>query len=422
MESGHTPATHVAEESVIEPARPVGALERFFYRYSERNPVHFLMVAEFDEVLAEDEVKFALAEVRRRHPLTSVHVADLPADRLTFVRASDAAGIPLSVRSNTTWQALAAEELSRPFDRTVAPLMRAVLLTAPSQSVILLTFDHTIADGISSVKVLSDLVAALNGQPLNALTVPAPVEALIAGTLSASEQPPLAEPPAEPDPRLLKATSIRAFDGTPPHVHAVALSKPETASLVERCRQAQTTVHSAIVTAASRVRSHQLGDDYVRAMSPINIRRLLNAGGECADYFCCVVTGMAPRDGEDFWDQARTTTRELGVARSAPGVQAAAAAVEAAIGVDADVTAAEALITAALPFELLVTNLGVQDLDDCGPIRPSALWAPVVEAQIAGGVVIGITTYQGVLRMVASGYAPNADFLDAIATALREGS
>jgi hypothetical protein len=34
--------------------RPVDALERLFYRYSERNPDHFLSVAEFGEELAAD--------------------------------------------------------------------------------------------------------------------------------------------------------------------------------------------------------------------------------------------------------------------------------------------------------------------------------------------------------------------------------
>jgi NRPS condensation-like uncharacterized protein len=111
-----------------------------------------------------------------------VHVADHPASRLGFYRAESVARIELAVheRDDSQWQSLAAEELVRPFDRATAPLMRAVLLKGESTSTILLTFEHTIADGISSVAILNDLVAALNGHRLTALGVPPSQEEMIA--------------------------------------------------------------------------------------------------------------------------------------------------------------------------------------------------------------------------------------------------
>ncbi|WP_156765287.1 hypothetical protein [Mycobacterium sp. 1245852.3] len=39
--------------------RPLGAAERLFYRYSERNPAHFSIVAEFGAVLAEKPLRAA---------------------------------------------------------------------------------------------------------------------------------------------------------------------------------------------------------------------------------------------------------------------------------------------------------------------------------------------------------------------------
>jgi hypothetical protein len=62
----------------------------------------------------------------------------------------------------------------------------------------------------------------------------------------------------------------------------------------------------------------------------------------------------------------------------------------------------------------------VQDLPGVGPIRPVALWAPVLETQIAQDTVIGVTTYEGVLRMVACGYAPTTEFLDDVAVMLQD--
>jgi len=67
--------THQAASLV----RPLDAVERHFYRYGERNPNHFVMVAEFGDVLTADQLRPALAAVQRRHPLLSAHVEDRPA-------------------------------------------------------------------------------------------------------------------------------------------------------------------------------------------------------------------------------------------------------------------------------------------------------------------------------------------------------
>src|SRR4051812_32466625 len=151
--------------------RPLGALERLFFRYSERNPSHFLLVAEFDMVLGAGKLRRALNAVQRRHPLLSVHVQDHPSVRLGFHRAHTVAPIALQVLDGTdgAWQSVAAGELARPFDRSTAPLMRAVLLTGSMSSILILTFDHTIGDGISSIIVLDDLITALNGRALDPL-------------------------------------------------------------------------------------------------------------------------------------------------------------------------------------------------------------------------------------------------------------
>jgi NRPS condensation-like uncharacterized protein len=162
-----------------------------FYRYGERNPALFLIVAEFGNVLAEEQLRAALLAIQQRHPLLSVHVEDHRESRLGFYRAESVARIDLTVheRDDSQWQLLAAEELTRPFDRSTAPLMRAVLLNGPSNSAVLLTFEHTIADGISSVVILNDLVASLNGHHLTELGVPPSQEEMIALRLPSSDHP-----------------------------------------------------------------------------------------------------------------------------------------------------------------------------------------------------------------------------------------
>jgi hypothetical protein len=394
-------------------------MERMFYRYAERNPANFSIVAEFGIVLAEEQIRAALLAIQHRHPLLSVHVEGHRESRLGFYRAESVAPIELAVheRDDADWQLLAGEELARPFDRSTAPLMRAVLLNGPSSSAVLLTFEHTIADGISSVGILNDLVAALNGHRLTPLGVPPSQEEMIALRLPSIGHQPIPESPA-PDARMLKPSSIRPFDGTPSHVHTVALHASNTFRLVNRCRTEQTTVHAAIVTAASRVRATLRGEDFVRVAHPINIRTLIGAGDGCADYIVNTVTGMAPWDGTQFWDQARGVTAELSTARSATVIGAVPAIMQQALPVDADTHAAERFVTAGAPWDSMISNLGVQDLAVSGGIMPTAVWGPVLNTQIDGDNVTGVVTYQGRLRMVACGYTPTADYLGNLAATL----
>jgi hypothetical protein len=399
--------------------RPIGAIERILYRYAERNPTHFLLVAEFDIVLAEDQLRTALSAIQQCHPLLSAHVEDRPESRLGFYRAESVAQIELTVheRYDSEWQFLAVEELARPFDRSAAPLMRAVLLKGQSSSALLLTFDHTIADGISSVMVLNDLVDSLNGHRLTPRDVPPSQEETIALRLPSSNHQPIPEP-AVPDARMLKPSSIRPFDGTRSHIYTVALNGPDTSRLVDRCRAERTTVHAAIVTASSRVQATLHGEDFVRILSPINIRALINVGNDCANHISYAVTGMAPWDGAEFWDQARAVTAELSVARSAKTVAAMPAMLEQAIPVDAETHDAEQFITTGTPADLGISNLGVHDRETSVAIRPTALWGPVVNMQLDGGHLTGVATYQGQLRMVASGYTPTEEYLQNLATTL----
>lgn len=404
--------THDSRGAIL--VRQLGALERLFYRYSERNPSHFLIVAQFDELLAADQLRPALEAARRRHPLLSVHVEDRPATRLGFYRASTVAPVQLTIHRDPelSWQAVAAAELTQPFDRTRAPLIRATLLQQAVTSTLMLTFDHTIADGISSVSVLHDVVEALNGNELAVLPTPPSADSMIARALAHID--PLDRAELNGDPRMLAPSVIRRFDGTLPRVSTVTMTEVDTERLVKRCASENTTVHAAIVAAMCRVWAKEEGKDFVRVLNPINFRMLIGADRECALYMLTAPTGLDLRDGAQFWEQARATTAQIQIARSGRGIRTASIAIGEAMGLDADFGDAEELFVHACPAEMTVTNLGAQNLDGAGPIRPATVWGPVVLSQTDGEYVTGVTTYEGRLRMVTCGYNVSSTFLDSV--------
>lgn len=409
------------QNSAAPLVRPLGAFERMYHRYTERNPIHFSVVAEFARTISEKRLRKALSAVQERHPLLSVHIEDHESTRLGFYRSVPVPEMELTVVDHDprAWEPWAARELSIPFDRSEAPLWRAVLLRDTSASTIMLSFDHTIADGISATYVLKDVVLALNGDTLRVLPVPLSQEELIARTLPAVEALNLPERLPE-DPRLEKLSTLRPFDGTKPYVCTISLDAEFTAKLRDRCHAEESTVHAAIVAAASRARSTLREEEYVRVVTPFNFRRHIGVHGECADYFTCTRTGMASHDGGAFWDQARAIGAELTGARSLPGVVATSAAVQEFIPVDADSDTAEGFMTAQLSFEVMISNLGVLDVTRTVPVRPSAVWGPVLMCQAEGEDVIGVVTYDGKLRMVACGHTPTAVLLQKVRTTLIE--
>jgi hypothetical protein len=135
----------------------------------------------------------------------------------------------------------------------------------------------------------------------------------------------------------------------------------------------------------------------------------------------CIVptaTGHTPWDGTPFWEQTRATTAHLRVARSAREIRAAATGLEQIITVDAETADAEELFSRTSPWDIMITNLGVQNLDGAGPLRPTAVWGPVVLSQTDGEYLTGVTTYEGRLRMVTCGYNVPASFLKGVGEAL----
>ncbi|RAU94663.1 peptide synthetase [Mycobacterium colombiense] len=399
--------------------RALGLRERCLYRYSERNPLLFVLAAEFEAALDADLVGDALYAVQRRHPLLSAHVKDDPDTGLGFYRADSVASIGLTFLrepDDQDWQAIAAQELTQPFDSAAAPLMRATLVAQRNSSTLLLTFDHVAADGISSVLVLNDLLAALNGHPPPVLPLPESLEELATRRFDAVQIAAMSTDAG--DPRMGVPASIRAFDASRPYLYRVAMGHDATARLVERCREEHTTVHAAIVAAASCVRSAACGEDFVRTYSPINARNLVAQGAGCCLAISFACTGLAPADGSGFWDQARETGDQLSVARSAAGLMLGSAVIEEYFPIDADCGAAEHFLCTMLPFELTITNLGVQSVPRFGPIRPRAIWGPVVLTQIEGEYVTGVVTYDGQLRMTTCGHTPTARFLESVCETL----
>ncbi len=300
--------------------RALGLRERCLYVYTERNPLHFLLVAEFDISLDEHRVRDGLFAVQCRHPLLTAHIRDDPDSGPGFYRRDPVPAIDLTVRNDVEqdWQRSPLRNSpgrSTPRRRH----SRATLVTHRMTSSLLLVFDHVISDGISAISVLKDLLSALNGEPLPALPCRSPWKILATRKFSPVR---VEDVSLDVDPRMVVPASFAPSTPTP-HIHRVTVDRSSGARREER-----TTVHAAIVTAASRVRNTQCGEEFVRTYSPINVRELVDQGAGCCLCISFARTGAAPADGTDFWCQAREVSNQLKIARSADGLMLGSAVID----------------------------------------------------------------------------------------------
>ena len=402
--------------------RPLGAFERMFHLIEQKSTKHFCVVAELANDLDPCALAGALLAVQRRHPLLNVYVEDHPQTRLGFYRPASVPPIPVTVvdaETGHTWRDLVAEELTRPFDRSCAPMIRVALLrSAPSTpAAIVLTVDHAIVDGLSAAYLLRDLFCALNGHDLTALPVPPAQEDLIGALRDGQPADAVAvnnaPPPTQPD-WMATPSTIRPFDGAVPHLSAASFNEDLTRRLVTRARAERTTVHSALVSAISQVIIESGRNEFVRTLTPIDIRTHLGVGDDVCLYISAARTAFIRRELTELWDMARTVRDQLAGARSIPAVLAASAASEEFVPVDATTQDAEDFVVGGLSFEAFASNLGVLDMGTPLVVRPVAIWGPAILGQLQGELSAGICTFNGQLRIVCASHDPFADYLDCV--------
>jgi hypothetical protein len=375
-------------------------------------------VAELAGDLEPSALEAGLLAVQRRHPLLTVHVEDRPGTRLGFYRPAAVPPIPVTVISGgtgRTWRDVVAGELARPLGTARAPMIRAVLLRAGpgTPAAIVLACAPVIIDGMSAVDILHDLFAALNGHWLPALPVPPSQEELIHRLRDAQPAADVlapSTPRAEPE-WMSTPGAFRPFDGAVPSLSAVSFGEELTRRLSARARAEQTTAHSALVAAMTQVIMESGPRNFVRMLSPINVRAEIGVGGDVGDYVTAARTAFTRQGLTDLWDMARAVTGQLAGPRSVPGVLAGSTLLEQLMTVDVTGAEAEALWMAGLSVEAFASNLGVLDLGVPQAVRPTAIWGPAVLMQVAGELSTGICTFSGQLRMVCASHHPLPGYL-----------
>ena len=388
--------------------RPLGSFEEFFWLIDQNRPVHFALAAKVRGATTFGQWRNAFDLVQRRHPLLSVCIETNGNSRPYFCR-NIAAPIPLRViqanDATLRWKLEMEVELSIPFDPEDAPLVRAVLLHEPDQAVAILVAHHSIADGRSIAFVIRDLLRALSGEDIDVLPLLPSHEEILGLTRINAIQPlqqSIAPTPAK------SATYIRE-EQSRPRIKGVRLSSALTGMLRERARREKTTVHGALSAAlalAARQNNPHLKDASIRICSPIDTRKLLGLGEDCAALIDSGIVTIEPRRSNNFWDIARESISDLAGARTLQGVTASRNALYQATKNGIDVPTAAAICAQAFAHEIMLTNIG--KLPYCmefGQLRLETVWGPAVSARFEGAPTIGVATANGALCLLETSFS-----------------
>jgi NRPS condensation-like uncharacterized protein len=389
--------------------RTLGAMERLFWLMDQKHPAHLTVTAEVKGITKIESWRDALDAVQRRHPVlsTSIHRNE---DGQPALYQVDASPIPLRVVDGSVqgrWELELDREMAVPFAPEQAPLIRSVLIHKPQSAVLILIAHHAIADGMALVFLIRDLLQALSGGQIEALSFSSSAEELLS-KLPKKEEIVQAEASQAGAPQAEPAL-YQEGNGLAPRVTARKLDETLTAALKERARHEATTVQGALCAAlvlAGQKTSSTWRKQSVRVMSPINVRGHLGAGEACGLYLGGGMIRFQPGDSRALWELARFAKKEISPSQTFQSLSASLHGLEAIMTQDMDVETAAQIAAGAFARDLMVSNLGQMPYEsEFGGLKLEAVWGPTALQGLDGEQNVGIATTNGAIRLLHASYS-----------------
>ncbi len=292
-------------------------------------------------VLRIDRIKAALRATQRRHPALQVKL--VPGAEPWFSNR-DVPPIPLRIvdrQGEEHWREVVRFELNSPFDATVGPLIRFVLVRDEQACELICVTDHLNADGRSGLFVLRDVLRMIDDPQLRLvplrdrdsfdrylptglwdMRMPDAIRGLWAertrSALSRFDNV---------GSRVLGRDAEPALPQVPAPIEIVhrRLDPARTQALVEACRARGNTVLCALVVACAHALAtvdSPRGKGVIGCVTPIDIRDLLSPSvGDDFGIFAWAPTSYHPLGpGAEFWGLAQRMRRIVRVYRSTPAL------------------------------------------------------------------------------------------------------
>ena len=391
--------------------RELGSGERVFCLRANR-PTHVVSAFEVTGDTSVDDWSAALGAVQRRHPLLSAGIRTGENGRPAFHASS--AAIPLRVVLGPIpddWEREMENELATPFDLSQAPLLRAVLFHERTRTILLLSFVHSITDGMSSTFLMRDLLSVLAGGHLDPLPLLPSMETLLDRTQDGSPSPVRSPDLPAGQPPVLVGEDAR------PCVTRRFLEPPLVRTLRDRARREGASVFGALCAAAVLARqSERTHDRPVIVSYPIDARTMLGIGEDNLYSASGGRMALSPdpastsRD-QQVWALARAAKQHVRSGVTPETIRGSIGWLQQQFQGTTDPLVTLSKFAAFFASDINLTNLGhVPARTDWGRVRLEASWGASL-ARWSGVVSIATVTINERLSMTLTSHEPDVTTL-----------
>lgn len=138
--------------------RKLNPLELFCFNLGRLAAFNFQVEAEFNLIIPLAIIKQAVSAIQKRHYFLNVTINNDGPPEFIWHPSLE---IPIEFRTadkDDAWIGLAERELNRKIEVGCNPPLRVLAVTCEEKLNLILTFDHTVADGLSGVHLLCNLV------------------------------------------------------------------------------------------------------------------------------------------------------------------------------------------------------------------------------------------------------------------------
>jgi NRPS condensation-like uncharacterized protein len=395
--------------------RSLGAWEYLLWLYDQVSTTHFSLVAQITGQFSLEKLKQTLQHVQQRHPLLRVRIAVDETEKPWLVE--DAAQIPLRVvqrQGSQHWEREVERELGIPFIWTQAPLIRSVVVHSPNISELIVTCHHAIADGLSALYLIRDILSALANKnadlQLEPLPLLPPVQNLVSSELhqnsySTSDNVNLLNEENIQSQKALQQPVFKNFDhhairpaSSYAHLCSGSFSPETTQLLISYCKQKQISVHSAICAAFLMAIYRQNCSKQaltLKCISPINIRSCLTPVPE-EDFGCyasVILTSHTLTPDLTLWDIAYSLKEQLNQAMKPETILAIIAQSQTEISRNSNSQEYGQNMAEPVSYELAVSNLGRLNIPQkFAELELRAIYGPVGQNGAKSAPILGVAT------------------------------
>ena len=110
--------------------RHLGPFEKAAVVSNDYAPFNVVIILKLGNAPQPDNIRAALDQLQKKHPLLHARITRIK-NKLWFEELEESPRIPLNIiarNQNSTWEAIAEEEMAHSFNKNKAPLIRATFI------------------------------------------------------------------------------------------------------------------------------------------------------------------------------------------------------------------------------------------------------------------------------------------------------